>query len=104
MTTVVISKLTLAARKRLGYVRDSASNVANDIAQGFFEITHNGFALLGLALVFAVITLTARPDLRQHRQLLLDLVPRGAGDRLAFSWRPDADGVPRSQPWRSPPP
>ncbi len=38
---------------------------ASDIAEGFFEITHNGFALVGLAVVFAVITLTARPDLRQ---------------------------------------
>jgi soluble lytic murein transglycosylase-like protein len=38
---------------------------ASDIAQGFFEITHNGFALVGLATVFCVITLTARPDLRQ---------------------------------------
>lgn len=37
----------------------------SDIAQGFFEITHNGFALVGLATVFCVITLSARPDLRQ---------------------------------------
>lgn len=38
--------------------------VVSDIADGFFEITHNGFALLGLAVVFAGITLVARPDLR----------------------------------------
>ena len=38
---------------------------ARDIAQGFFDITHNGFALLGLAVMFAVITLTARPEIRQ---------------------------------------
>lgn len=38
---------------------------ATDIAEGFFEITHNGFALVGLAVMFAVITLTARPELRQ---------------------------------------
>jgi hypothetical protein len=38
---------------------------ASDIAQGFFEITHNGFALLGLLVVFSFITLNARPDLRQ---------------------------------------
>jgi hypothetical protein len=37
---------------------------ASDVAQGFFEITHNGFALVGLATVFSVITLAARPDLR----------------------------------------
>jgi len=38
---------------------------AKDVAHGFFEITHNGFALLGLAVMFAVITLTARPEIRQ---------------------------------------
>jgi hypothetical protein len=38
---------------------------ASDVADGFFEITHNGFAFVGLATVFCVIALTARPDLRQ---------------------------------------
>ena len=37
----------------------------SDVAEGFFEITHNGFALVGLAIVFAVLALVARPDLRQ---------------------------------------
>jgi hypothetical protein len=37
----------------------------SDVAQGFFEITHNGFALLGLAVMFAVLTVTARPEIRQ---------------------------------------
>jgi hypothetical protein len=46
----------------------------SDIAQGFFEITHNGFALLGLAVMFAAITLTARPEIRQ------------AGEVELFSW------------------
>jgi hypothetical protein len=44
---------------------------ASDIAQGFFEITHNGFALLGLAVMFAVITLTARPEIRQAGEVEL---------------------------------
>ncbi len=44
---------------------------ASDIADGFFEITHNGFALLGLILMFAVITLTAQPELRQAGELQL---------------------------------
>ncbi|OYT92090.1 MAG: lytic transglycosylase [Burkholderiales bacterium PBB3] len=44
---------------------------ASDIAQGFFEITHNGFALLGLAVMFAVITLTARPEMRQAGEVQL---------------------------------
>ena len=45
--------------------RSSARNVVRDIAEGFFNISHNSFAMLGLALVFVMITLTARPDLRE---------------------------------------
>ena len=37
----------------------------SDIAQGLFEITHNGFAMLGLAVVFAAVTLTSRPEIRE---------------------------------------
>jgi hypothetical protein len=44
---------------------------ASDIAQGFFEITHNGFALLGLAVMFAAITLVARPELREAGEVEL---------------------------------
>jgi hypothetical protein len=44
---------------------------ASDIAQGFFEITHNGFALLGLAVMFATITLAARPELREAGEVQL---------------------------------
>ena len=65
MTAPVNSRLALRLKTQLGYVKSSAANIADDIAQGFFEITHNSFALLGLALVFAVITLTARADLRE---------------------------------------
>ena len=46
-------------------IRNSARNVVRDIAEGFFNISHNSFAMLGLALVFVMITLTARPDLRE---------------------------------------
>ena len=70
-------KLKQAAREQLGHVRRSAANTASDIGHGFFEITHNGFALLGLGLVFAVITLTARPDLRL------------AGEAQLISWLQD---------------
>lgn len=45
--------------------RNSARNVVRDIGEGFFNISHNSVAMLGLALVFVVITLTARPDLRE---------------------------------------
>ena len=77
MTKAVFSRFRLAARKRLADTRSSAANVVHDIAQGFFDITHNGFALLGLGLVFAIITLTARPDLRQ------------AGESQLITWLQD---------------
>ena len=38
---------------------------ATDIAHGFFSITHNSFALVGLAVMFAIAALMARPELRQ---------------------------------------
>ena len=37
---------------------------ATDIARGFFSLTHNSFALVGLAVMFAIVTLLARPELR----------------------------------------
>lgn len=59
---------------------------ASDVAQGFFEITHNGFALVGLSVVFAMITLTLRPDLRLtgEAQLIGWLQARQA-DALGFA-------------------
>lgn len=44
---------------------------ASDMAQGFFEITHNSFALVGLAVMFVIITLTAHPELRQVSEVKL---------------------------------
>ena len=38
---------------------------AADVADGFMEIIHSSFALIGLAVAFVAITLVARPDLRQ---------------------------------------
>lgn len=44
---------------------------ASVLTRGFFEITHNSFALVGLAVIFAAITLTARPELRQVGEIKL---------------------------------
>lgn len=71
MTAQGNSILKLSIEVHLKNVRSSMANIADDIAQGFFEITHNSFALLGLAVVFAVITLTARPDLREAGEVKL---------------------------------
>ena len=86
-----------------------------DIGQGLFEITHNGFAMLGLAVMFAALTLTARPDIRelgetqlrswlQSRQVPLvsadasdtapDELPIEAIDRATAS---DPKGLPKQQ-------
>ena len=41
------------------------------VTKGFFEITHNSFALIGLAVLFAAMTLVARPELRQISEIQL---------------------------------
>ena len=74
MTAQSVTNLRQNLESRLSEVCSSVANIADDVAQGFFEITHNGFALLGLAVVFSVFTLTARADLRQ------------AGESRLMSW------------------
>ena len=54
-----------SAMTALGKLAKGVQTFVADVAQGFFEITHNGFAVVGLAVVFSVLTLLARPDLRQ---------------------------------------
>lgn len=44
---------------------------ATVITKGVFEITHSSFALIGLAVIFGIITLTARPELRQLGEVKL---------------------------------
>ena len=39
---------------------------AGDVAEGFFEITHNGLALVGIVVVVLAALLGARPDLRHQ--------------------------------------
>src|SRR5512133_2239514 len=44
---------------------------ATVITKGVFEITHSSFALIGLTVIFVIITLTARPELRQLGEVKL---------------------------------
>jgi soluble lytic murein transglycosylase-like protein len=55
----------MTASGKLGSLARGVQTFCCDVAEGFFEITHNGFAVVGLAVVFSVLTLLARPDLRQ---------------------------------------
>ena len=56
-----------ASKKLIGGLRAFASNLALSIVQ----LTHNGFALLGLAVIFVAIALTTQPDLRQAGEVKL---------------------------------
>ena len=46
-------------------------NLASSLAQGFVQLTQNGFALVGLAVIFVVITLATQPELRQAGEIKL---------------------------------
>jgi hypothetical protein len=48
-----------------GHLARGLRTFASDVAEGFFEITHNGFALVGVVVVLALAMLMARPDQRQ---------------------------------------
>ena len=49
----------------------SLRRVTAVITKGFFEVTHNSFALIGIAVLFAAIALAARPELRQVGEIKL---------------------------------
>lgn len=51
--------------------------IGREITQGFFVITQNGFALIGVAVLFTVLTLAARPEIRS------------AGEAQLISWLQD---------------
>ena len=71
MTALANNRPDFNIKAPLKNVRSGLATVADDIAQGFFLVTHNSLALLGMAVVFAVITLLARPDLRDTGELKL---------------------------------
>lgn len=72
MTVLVIDKsVNSNTRAFLRNAQSHLATVAEDIAQGFFQVTHNSFALVGLAVVFSAIALTARPDLRDAGEMKL---------------------------------
>jgi len=72
----------------------SVKVAAGDVARGFFDVTHNGLALMGTALAVSLIVLGARGDLRANaeQQLLSWLVERqaNANSQLAFVPEPTA--------------
>lgn len=60
---------------------NSLRTVADDVTRGFFDITHNSLALLGMVLAVGLMTLTFRVDLRTtaEEKLLGWLLARQSG-------------------------
>ena len=56
----------MTASTRLAALSSGLRTFAGDVAEGFFELTHNGLALVGVVVVLAVALLSARPELRQQ--------------------------------------
>ena len=56
----------MTASTRLAALSSGLRTFAGDVAEGFFEITHNGLALVGVVVVLAVALLGAHPELRQQ--------------------------------------
>ena len=57
----------------LARLRSGLATAAADVTRGLYVITHNGMALLGIALALGLVVLAARGDLRQSaEQQLLD--------------------------------
>ena len=72
---------------------ESLRTFADDVVRGFFEITHNGLALLGMVLAIGLMTLTLRADLRStaEEKLLGWLLERQSGStQLALTADPTA--------------
>lgn len=69
MTTPILDSGSLQLEKgkavtASGSVLAGIRTFGSDVVDGFMELTHSSFALIGLAVAFACITLAARPDLR----------------------------------------
>ena len=71
MTALANKRLDDHIKTPLKSLKNGLATVADDIGRGFFDITHSSFALLGLIVAFAVVTLVARPDLRDAGEIKL---------------------------------
>ena len=68
---------------------------ASDVAQGFFAISHNGLAVVGLSIFFFVVALTVRPDLRVVTEAkIISWLQERQYDELGIAT--DADAVDRA--------
>ncbi|MBY4595455.1 lytic transglycosylase domain-containing protein [Ottowia caeni] len=85
----------MTATEKIAQLGRGMRTFAGDVAEGFFEIMHNGFALVGLAVVFCIIMLSTRPELRQQGEERLTswLTARQVA---ALGIRPEPDAIERA--------
>ncbi len=84
--------MTIPAIARL---QRSLRTFANDVAQGFFAISHNGLAVLGLSIFFFIVALSVRPDLRVITEAkVISWLQERQYDELGIAT--DADAVDRA--------
>jgi hypothetical protein len=82
--------ISLLARLHLGL-----RTFASDVAQGFFAISHNGLAVVGLSIFFFAVALTVRPDLRVVTEAkVISWLQERQYDELGIAT--DADAVDRA--------
>lgn len=82
--------ISLLVRLQLGL-----RTFAADVAQGFFAISHNGLAVVGLSLFFFAVALTVRPDLRVVTEAkVISWLQERQYDELGIAT--DADAVDRA--------
>ncbi len=68
---------------------------ATDVVQGFFAISHNGLAVLGLSIFFFMVALSVRPDLRVVAEAkVISWLQERQYDELGIAT--DADAVDRA--------
>ncbi|MCU0762908.1 MAG: transglycosylase SLT domain-containing protein [Hydrogenophaga sp.] len=82
---------------RASQIGSAVKTAVGDVARGFFDVTHNGLALVGTTLAVGAIVLAARGDLRQNAelQLLTWLMERQEQTALPLSIETEPEAIQR---------
>ena len=81
-------------------IQQGLRTFATDVAQGFFAISHNGLAVVGLSIFFFVVALSVRPDLRVVTEAkIISWLQERQYDELGIAT--DAEAVDRATATRS---
>lgn len=80
-----------SAKHLLHSLREGVMTLLEDIGHGFFLISHNGFALVGVSVVLLCALLILRPELRSSSEaLLMSWLQERQSDSLGFATDIDA--------------